>query len=323
MSLTSVPIARAAMQSDDLGEVQDLMSQRYVEHRTRVVGGADAFVFRSASAGAGPLTVDQLTYQACMAIEAQPFESLLVVSVLDGRFDLTAGRQQSHAGRGESLLYLPHVGLDLLMDRMTYQVLQLPLRVVTRIAGRAGVAEPDFRFEAMTAVTPEANRQWLATIAYLTRLLSGPAESGIPALLLDAAIDATATAALSVFPNTTMTAGYTPGPGQVAPAAIRRAVAFIDAHVAEPITLDQIAAAAGLSTRALQAGFRRHYDTTPTGYLQKVRLEHAHRDLQTADPADGATVAGIARRWGFPDHSRFSAAYRTTYGQTPSHTLRS
>ncbi|WP_143134044.1 AraC family transcriptional regulator [Actinoplanes philippinensis] len=320
--MTPIPVVRGAMQSRDLGEVQELMSRRYVEHRTRVVGSAERFVFRSASAAAGPLTVDQLTYQAGMAMVVQPFTSLVVVSLLDGQIGVTAGRRHALAGRGEALLYPPHVGLDLLMDRMTYQVLQLPLSTVTRLAARAGVAEADFRFEAMTATTPAGNRQWLATIAYLTRLLAGSDQSGIPALLLDAAIDTVATATLSVFPNTTMTRGYTPGPGQIAPAAIRRAVAFIDAHGADPITLDQIATAAGLSSRALQAGFRRHYETTPTGYLLKVRLEHAHRDLQAADRTTGATVAGIARRWGFADHSRFTAAYRAAYGQLPSHTLR-
>ncbi|BCJ48368.1 hypothetical protein GCM10010168_77060 [Actinoplanes ianthinogenes] len=322
MSLTSVPITRASLQSDNLGEVQELMSRRYVEHHTRVVGSADGFEFRSASAAAGTLAVDQLTYQACLAMKTVPFQSLLIVSLLDGRFDVTAGRQHARVARGEVLLYPPDVGLDVVMDRMTHQVLHLPLSTVTRLAARAGAAEAHFRFEAMTATNPAGNRQWLATIAYLTRLLAGPADASIPALLLDAAIDTAATAALSVFPNTTMTVDYTPGPGRVTPTAIRRAVAYIDAHAAETITVDQIAASAGLSARALQAGFRRHYDTTPTGYLLKVRLEHAHRDLQAADPTTGATVAGIARRWGFPDHSRFTAAYRKTYGQTPSHTLR-
>ncbi|XVU28811.1 AraC family transcriptional regulator [Actinoplanes sp. CA-054009] len=298
------------------------MSRRYVDHRTRVVGGAHGFVFRSSSAGAGALTVDQLTYQACMAISAEPFTSLLVVSLLDGRFAMTAGRQHSRVGRGEALLYLPHVDLDLVMDRMTFQVLQLPLSAVTRLAGHLGVAEADFRFEAMTAVSPEANRQWLATIAYLSRLLSGPAGTGVPALLLDAAIDTVATAALSIFPNTTMTAGYITQPGRLAPAAVRRAVAYIDAHAGEPISLDEIAGAAGVGARALQAGFRRHLDATPLGYLLKVRLEHAHRELQAADPASGATVSGIARRWGFPSHSRFTAAYHATYGRLPSSTLR-
>jgi hypothetical protein len=32
------------------------------------------------------------------------------------------------------------------------------------------------------------------------------------------------------------------------------------------------------------------------GYMRQVRLEQAHRQLQAADPAAGATIAAIARR---------------------------
>ena len=106
------------------------------------------------------------------------------------------------------------------------------------------------------------------------------------------------------------------------PAAVRRAAAFIDAHAGQPITLAGIAAAAGATGRALQYAFRRHYDTTPTGYLRQVRLEHAHRDLRDADPADGTTVAAIARTWGWASPAGFTAAYRRRYGQPPGQTLR-
>ena len=40
----------------------------------------------------------------------------------------------------------------------------------------------------------------------------------------------------------------------------------------------------------------RHSDAVR--YLRQVRLGQAHRQLQAADPAAGATVAAIARRWG-------------------------
>ena len=84
----------------------------------------------------------------------------------------------------------------------------------------------------------------------------------------------------------------------------------------------EIAAAAGVTARALQYAFRCHYDTTPTGYLRRVRLERAHRQLQAADPATGATVGEIARRWGWASPANFAAAYRKHFGVSPSHTLR-
>ena len=78
-----------------------------------------------------------------------------------------------------------------------------------------------------------------------------------------------------------------------------------------------------MSVRALQYAFRSHCGITPTGYLRRVRLERAHRQLQTADPAVGMTVAEAARRWGWANQAKFAAAYRAHYGVPPSHTLRS
>ncbi|GII04215.1 helix-turn-helix domain-containing protein [Planobispora takensis] len=59
---------------------------------------------------------------------------------------------------------------------------------------------------------------------------------------------------------------------------------------------EHIAEAVGTSARAIQYAFRRHHDTTPTGYLARVRLERAHRELQAVDPSAGTTVAAIAHR---------------------------
>jgi transcriptional regulator GlxA family with amidase domain len=119
-----------------------------------------------------------------------------------------------------------------------------------------------------------------------------------------------------------MTVGYLPRPGRVPPAAVRRAVAYIEAHADRPVTLDEIAATAGVTGRALQYAFRHHYDTTPTGYLRQVRLEHAHRELRDADPAGSVTVAAVARAWGWANPSQFTAAYRRQFGQLPGRTLR-
>ena len=104
-------------------------------------------------------------------------------------------------------------------------------------------------------------------------------------------------------------------------APARRAAAFIEAHADQPVTMAEIAAAAGVTARALQYAFRRHYGTTPTGYLRQVRLDRAHQELRTADPAAGLTVQKVARRWGWSDSSKFTAAYQQQYGQVPSRTL--
>ena len=76
---------------------------------------------------------------------------------------------------------------------------------------------------------------------------------------------------LGAFPNTIMTSSYLPGPGWVPSSAARHAAEFIETHAGQPLTLGQIATASGVTARALQYAFRRHYGTTPTGYLRRLR----------------------------------------------------
>ena len=57
-------------------------------------------------------------------------------------------------------------------------------------------------------------------------------------------------------------------------------------------------------------------------YLQRVRLEQAHRDLQLADPGACDTVSAIAKRWGFAKAGQFASSYSRRYGVLPGHTLR-
>lgn len=107
------------------------------------------------------------------------------------------------------------------------------------------------------------------------------------------------------------------------PAALRRAVEYIEAHAGEDVTLDEIARAARVGPRALQLAFNRHRGGSPMAYLRQVRLRRAHRDLEAADPTRGDTVAAIAAQWGFANPGRFATMYRESYGISPSHTLRS
>lgn len=110
-------------------------------------------------------------------------------------------------------------------------------------------------------------------------------------------------------------------PTRVRSAVLRRAITFIDENADREITLSDIAAAVNVTPRSVQYAFRRHLGTTPLEYLRRVRLDRAHRELQTADPSRD-TVMGIAGRWGFSHAGRFSSVYKRTFGTAPSETLR-
>lgn len=105
------------------------------------------------------------------------------------------------------------------------------------------------------------------------------------------------------------------------PRAIRQLLDRVHAAPLDFATVGDLAAAAGLSVRALQDGFRRHVGTSPMTYLRQVRLQKVHEALLAADPST-ATATSIAHSWGFAHYGRFVADYRARFGISPTRSLR-
>ncbi len=100
------------------------------------------------------------------------------------------------------------------------------------------------------------------------------------------------------------------------PKHVKRAIDFMRAHAGRPLTLQDIAAAADVSVRALHYGFQKFIGESPFEHLRKIRLEAAYADLTQA-PAT-VSVAEIARKWGFPNPGRFAQFCKACYGRSPS-----
>jgi transcriptional regulator GlxA family with amidase domain len=158
------------------------------------------------------------------------------------------------------------------------------------------------------------------TLDFLTRSVLPATDVGTAPLIMDNATRLLAATLLTAFPALVTPRGEATCT-DLAPAALRRATAFIELHAHTDIGLTEIAAAAHTTPRAVQYAFRRHLGTTPTGYLRQVRLDRAHRDLRNGRPDAGDTVAAISTRWGFFNQGRFAGTYRAAYGYSPRHTL--
>jgi len=109
-------------------------------------------------------------------------------------------------------------------------------------------------------------------------------------------------------------------PVMIAPWHVYDAIDFMWANIDQPITMPIVAEAVGVSTRALESGFRRFKETSPATYLRTIRLSGVRSDL--ADPLNRQSVKEICLKWGFVHFGRFSAAYRAAYGENPSDTKR-
>lgn len=176
------------------------------------------------------------------------------------------------------------------------------------------------RFTASSPISARHDGLWRDTTAYAFRSLEALHETPDSALARAALTDLVARMLLQTFPNSASAAEDDRSGAAARSATVRRAVAHIDDHLDQPITIVDIARAARLTPRGLQAAFRRELDTTPMGYLRDARLAAAHAELQRVDPAV-ASVPAIAARWGFPDPAYFARLYRRIYGTSPRRTL--
>lgn len=105
-------------------------------------------------------------------------------------------------------------------------------------------------------------------------------------------------------------------------AVVHDAMNYIDDHLAERITMDDLAKAVHMSVRSIQQGFREELNMTPMTYVRERRLERVHEELMDAMPSDGVTVTAVAERWGFNHLGSFAVEYRKRWGEAPSETLR-
>ena len=98
---------------------------------------------------------------------------------------------------------------------------------------------------------------------------------------------------------------------------------FIQAHASDRLTVADIANAACVSPRTLEAAFRRRYDQSPLAYVRGVQLDRVHDSLRKAHLTQrGVQVTDIAMENGFTHMGRFAGYYKKRFGNTPTQTLK-
>ncbi|HEV7483574.1 MAG TPA: helix-turn-helix transcriptional regulator [Solirubrobacterales bacterium] len=93
-----------------------------------------------------------------------------------------------------------------------------------------------------------------------------------------------------------------------------RAKDLADARYAEPLGVDDLAGAAGLSRAHFSRQFRRAFGASPHAYLLTRRLERAAALLRTTDNS----VAEICLAVGLQSVGSFTTSFKRAFGKTPT-----
>ena len=98
-------------------------------------------------------------------------------------------------------------------------------------------------------------------------------------------------------------------------AGILEAMSYIDEHLTEPMTLQQIAAVAGVSPNYFSTLFKRLCHVSLWDYITAKRIEKA---IELIRSDSGMTMLEIALSCGFNNTANFNKAFRKQTGMTPT-----
>ena len=95
--------------------------------------------------------------------------------------------------------------------------------------------------------------------------------------------------------------------------ALDNAVSYIDAHLAEELSVRDLAAVSFVSADHLTRLFKKKYGMTVSEYIQDKRIRLAGELLRQGD----ATISMVANMVGFGNYSYFTEQFKKRFGCTP------
>ncbi len=306
--------------TSDPGVAHDWLRATYPGYLPEETNSRRDFRFQGVHEQAGRSGVSRLRYSTSADNNVAP-DVMLVVRPSAGAMMVRLGREEIAVPPGTPVLLPAGQAVSVLWADTEAGCVCLAADDVERVAVEiTGIDNLALRFTGLRPMLPGLDQRWNETVQAVTRAVLRNQRTMAGSVLTGHLAQRLAEAILSTFPSTRLASRRRVPPDHATPAVVRRAVDFIDANAERELTMSDIAAAAGMGPRGLQAAFLRHQDSTPTAYVRRVRLDRAHRELVDTDPADRDTVPTVASRWGFPRLNAFVAAHQQVYGSPPGQT---
>jgi len=319
MTATPLPLRRhTRMQTTALDEAEEVAGRVMSAHRLRATRPRE-FGSRVHAVAIGTSTLLSALYEGEAEVTGRvPMDYYTAVLALSGGMDVATDLGRHRIAAGRACVISPGERLCLRFAPRTAQVAaKLPRAVVDQAFSRVGT-EPPHGLTFDLRVPDDSPWPGVLRLAASTvdRFDSGvlPASAG-------AELERMLVTTLLLAQPHDHAAALTRCGGARGHRAAGVVAERIAADPVAPLRPEELAAAAGVSLRTLQEGFRSRFATSLTRYQREQRLMRAHRMLSGSP--DGTTVADIALACGFVHLGRFAQDYRAHYGIPPSTTLHS
>lgn len=314
----------ATFESSDPDKTRDFVSQIFCAHRFDVLGSDRSFDATISHVQAGRLSFNSFAYGANVSIDPGCLQGFyLLQMVVEGEEILRYGGREFQLHPGLIAVIGPDVSLKKTSPAGTRKIMIKIDRTLLEQAcaqhlGHSLRKPLDFQVDLPLNCGRGTGLANLVTFLHDQVSMS---ESMYRSPLMLANLEHMVTTSLLLSQQSNYFEELNSPVPAISPGFVKRVADYIETYADQPLTVEDLAAYAGVSTRSLFAGFKKYRNTTPMALLRFVRMKRAHVDL-IAPKTASVTVTEVALNWGFAHLGRFTAEYKKAFGESPSETLR-
>jgi AraC-like DNA-binding protein len=311
--------------SDARSESHLHVAQELAEHELRWKrGAADVAFFKG---GLRQLKLYVLRYGAEVEVRPRPFSDFALVHMsLRGAAEIESDGVHVDVAEGRTALIAPRHDVRLRWHAGTEQlIMKVPLSLIDRARNESF---SDKALAPASLIPTRHASHWDHLLKSLLNVVRQPDTSAPDPTWLEH-FERNIATFLLLHQDTAPQRQFAPMPvlacanldeTESAGADTRRLEAmmrYIDQRLAAPVSLYDLAAAVGVSTRTLNTLCHRHYGETPMNLLRNMRLD-AVRARLLAQP--DSNITSVALEFGFGHVGRFASYYADRFGQLPRQT---
>ncbi|MFL9925367.1 AraC family transcriptional regulator [Herbaspirillum lusitanum] len=273
------------------------------------------------------LQIFMLKYGAEVVVRPRLFDGFALVHMtLSGTAEIEADGQKVCIPQGKTALIAPKRNLRLWWQAGSEQlILKVPLALFDELSAQGQAVHPGI--PSLFMLPERAVPHWDLLVQSLLRVLALPGEHEGHSAWINHFERGAAQFLLSQLTST-----YTAPPTAAGLAANESAEnlvgagklqrldmleKYIKTRLCAPLSLADLANAAGVSVRALNGLCHQHHGVAPMDLLRNIRLDAVRERLLTHP---GANITDTAFEFGFGHLGRFSAYYRERFGELPKQT---
>lgn len=317
--------AHPLFHSHDLDETRDTVGRIFKPHDLGVKGKRQHLDARMDHLPIGKASINRLRYGANVNIEPESLDDFLLVQMpLSGKAEIRCGQHEIISTPEHASVLTPSLPLHMnwqgVCDQLIVRLERATLESVCSAYLGHALPKP-LEFQLGMNLNSSDGMAWYKLVHFLvtSQFIEGAANQPLIAAQVEQMLATTLLtrhphnyAALLQQPATTPNLPY-----------VRKAEEYIHAHCHEPITVQDLARHANISTRSLHNGFQHYRGISPMAYVRLVRLQRVRDELlQARNTGQPTSITRIALNWGFGHLGHFTQAYRKQFNELPSETLR-